>query len=78
MSGWVLVAMGVVVTAMDVIVAMFLLRRPAGPGAGQLHAAGRAMLLLAPIPFFTLVGLGFGLFGDVAGIETISLHGSGR
>jgi len=70
-SGWVLVAMGVLVTAMDVIVATVLLRRPAGPGAGQLHTAARAMLLAAPIPFLVLVSLGFGLFGDIEGIEAI-------
>jgi hypothetical protein len=75
MSGWLLVAIAVLLAALEVSAGLFLLRRPAGPGTGQSRLAGQFMIATAIPPFLVLVSLAFGLFGPIDGIETIDLYG---
>jgi fumarate reductase subunit D len=83
MSGWLLLAIGAFVTAMDLAVGLYLMRRgadataldadPSARLAAEASArAGRLILLLSPIFFLVFAALACGLI-PLEGIEPISL-----
>lgn len=82
MSGWLLVAIAVLLAATEISVGLMLLRRPGAPDPARSRAvvvpyrlAGQLMIATTILPFLILVSLAFGLFGPIAGIETIDLYG---
>ncbi len=84
MSGWILVAAAILLAAVEVGVGLALLRRPGGADPARVQGAaipyrlaGQIMIVTAFVPFMVLVSLAFGLFGPVAGIDTIDLYGIG-
>ncbi|MDQ8756664.1 hypothetical protein RCO27_10505 [Sphingosinicella sp. LHD-64] len=85
MSGWLLVAVAVLLAVTELSVGLMLLRRPGAPDPARARGValpyrvtGQILIATAILPFMMLVSLAFGLFGPVAGIETIDIHGSGR
>ena len=84
MSGWILVAAAILLAAVEVGVGLMLMRRPGAPGphargvALPYRVTGQILIAAALVPFMVLVSLAFGLFGPIAGIETIDLYGRGR
>ena len=84
MSGWILLAVGALVTATDLAVGLRLMGREAdltAPDAGdrtmdpaQGARAGRLIMLLSPLVFLVFAALAFGLIA-VDGIDPISLGG---
>jgi hypothetical protein len=84
MSGWFLLSIGAVITALDLAAALYLLRRGDGearlaPGgrprdSAEAANAGRIILLVSPLVFLVFAALAFGII-PVEAIEPISLGG---
>jgi hypothetical protein len=81
-SGWIFLAIGAIVTAMDLAVGLHLMGREAdltaphgddrAADAAQGARAGRLIMLLSPVFFLIFAALAFGLI-PVEAIEPISL-----
>ena len=84
MSGWILLTIGLIVSATDFLVGAYLarltpdkLQRNADGSVRspeQAHRVGRLLMIVSPLFFLVLAALAFGLFGPIGGIETISLN----
>lgn len=75
MSGWVLVGLGVAILVVESALGLWFLRRPPGPNQAQQRMLGLVIILGAIPAAAVLVSLGFGLFGEIEGIEAIDLYG---
>jgi hypothetical protein len=85
MSGWLFLAIGAFVTAMDLAVGLYLMRRGADSAtlfadnqamdAAQGARAGRMIMLLSPVFFLIFAALAFGLI-PIEAIEPIRLGAS--